>query len=82
MVRILTSKGVLPGVKTPDSMEGLNAQAKAWSYLRSKGKCGGSFDCAQDRLFAALRMTSKKQTTARTRPGAEARFFEGMDSGA
>ena len=38
MVRILTSKGVLPGVKTPDSMEGLNAQAKAWAYLRNNGK--------------------------------------------
>ena len=38
MVRILTIKGVLPGVKTPDSMEGLIAQAKAWAYLRSKNK--------------------------------------------
>ena len=38
MVRILTSKGVLPGVKTPDSMEGLIAQAKAWAYLRNNGK--------------------------------------------
>jgi hypothetical protein len=32
------SKGALPGVKTPDSIEGLNAQAKAWAYLRSKSK--------------------------------------------
>jgi hypothetical protein len=32
------SKGVLPGVKTPDSIEGLNAQAKAWAYLRNNGK--------------------------------------------
>ena len=38
MVRILTSKGVLPGVKTPNSMGGWIAQAKAWAYLRNNGK--------------------------------------------
>ncbi len=33
-----SAKGVLPGVKTPDSMEGLNAQAEAWAYLRNNSK--------------------------------------------
>ena len=36
-----------PGVKTPGSVEGLDAQAEAWAYLRDKSKVQyGDSGCA------------------------------------